>query len=47
MTPHVSGYTQTYFDRMLAIFEDNLERFLNGRPLRNVVDKQLGYARAE
>jgi phosphoglycerate dehydrogenase-like enzyme len=47
MTPHVSGYTQTYFDRMLAIFEDNLERFLDDRPLRNVVDKQLGYARAE
>ena len=45
LTPHISGYTPDYFRKMLAIFEDNLERFLNGRPLRNVVDKQLGYAR--
>lgn len=47
VTPHISGYTPTYFDRMLAIFEDNLARFLAGQPLRNVVDKRLGYARAE
>ncbi|MDX2171442.1 MAG: D-2-hydroxyacid dehydrogenase [Deltaproteobacteria bacterium] len=46
ITPHVSGYMPQYFDRMLALFEDNLERFLAGRPLRNVVDKQLGYARS-
>jgi phosphoglycerate dehydrogenase-like enzyme len=45
ITPHVSGYMPQYFDRMLALFEDNLERFLAGRPLRNVVDKRLGYAR--
>jgi phosphoglycerate dehydrogenase-like enzyme len=46
LTPHVSGYTPTYFDRMLKIFEDNLGRYLGGRPLRNVVDKRLGYAPA-
>jgi len=45
ITPHISGYTPTYFQRMLEIFEDNLERYLGGRALRNVVDKQLGYAR--
>jgi phosphoglycerate dehydrogenase-like enzyme len=45
LTPHISGYTPDYFQKMLAIFEDNLDRFLSGRPLRNVVDKQLGYAR--
>jgi phosphoglycerate dehydrogenase-like enzyme len=44
ITPHISGYMPAYFDRMLAIFEDNLERYLAGRPLRNVVDKQAGYA---
>jgi phosphoglycerate dehydrogenase-like enzyme len=44
LTPHISGYTATYFDRMLALFEDNLGRFLAGQPLRNVVDKRLGYA---
>jgi len=47
LTPHVSGYTPRYFDKVLALFEDNLERFLAGRPLRNVVDKRLGYARHE
>jgi phosphoglycerate dehydrogenase-like enzyme len=45
ITPHISGYTPTYFDRMLGIFEDNLGRYLEGRPLVNVVDKQAGYAR--
>jgi hypothetical protein len=29
---------------MLALFDDNLTRFLAGQPLRNVVDKRLGYA---
>jgi phosphoglycerate dehydrogenase-like enzyme len=45
LTPHVSGYTPNFFAKMLALFEDNLERFVNGRPLRNVVDKHLGYTR--
>jgi phosphoglycerate dehydrogenase-like enzyme len=44
ITPHVSGYMAGYFEKMLALFEDNLERFLAKRPLRNVVDKHLGYA---
>jgi phosphoglycerate dehydrogenase-like enzyme len=43
LTPHVSGYTPAYFDRMLAIFEDNLARYVEGLPLRNVVDKRRGY----
>jgi phosphoglycerate dehydrogenase-like enzyme len=45
LTPHVSGYTPGYFDKMLALFEDNLGRYLGGEPLRNVVDKRLGYSR--
>jgi phosphoglycerate dehydrogenase-like enzyme len=45
LTPHVSGYTPGYFDKMLALFEENLGRYLGGEPLRNVVDKRLGYAR--
>jgi phosphoglycerate dehydrogenase-like enzyme len=45
VTPHVSGYTPNYFQRVLALFEGSLVRFLDGRPLRNVVDKQLGYVR--
>lgn len=46
LTPHISGYTPNYFQKMQAIFEDNLERWVAGTALRNVVDKQLGYARA-
>jgi len=44
LTPHVSGYTPGYFEKVLALFADNLRRFLSGRPLRNLVDKRLGYA---
>ena len=47
LTPHVSGYTPQYFQKMLALFEDNLDRFVHGQPMRNVVDKRLGYARPE
>ncbi len=43
LTPHLSGFTLDYFDRSLDLFEDNLRRFLAGEPLRNVVDKRLGY----
>jgi phosphoglycerate dehydrogenase-like enzyme len=45
LTPHVSGYTPGYFDKMLALFEENLGRYLGGQPLKNLVDKRLGYAR--
>ena len=44
ITPHVSGYLPDFFARAFTIFLDNLERFQGGRPLRNVVDKRLGYA---
>jgi phosphoglycerate dehydrogenase-like enzyme len=43
VTPHVSGYTARYFERTLELFRDNLRRFVRGEPLRNVVDKHLGY----
>lgn len=45
LTPHVSGYTPRYFELAMALFEDNLQRFVNGQPLRNIVDKRLGYTR--
>jgi hypothetical protein len=28
---------------MTDFFCDNLQRYLNGRPLRNLVDKRLGF----
>ena len=43
LTPHVSGYTATYFERTLALFADNLDRFRRGETMRNVVNKRLGY----
>ncbi len=46
VTPHVSGYTPGYFHKTVDLFRDNLRRFLSGEPLRNVVDKRLGYVAA-
>jgi len=43
LTPHVSGVGPLYWERAMAIFEDNLARFIDGRPLANVVDKREGY----
>ncbi|MEM7032306.1 MAG: D-2-hydroxyacid dehydrogenase [Chloroflexota bacterium] len=43
ITAHYSGVTPHYTERALAIFLDNLARYVDGRPLRNVVNKQLGY----
>jgi phosphoglycerate dehydrogenase-like enzyme len=44
ITPHVAGVaSDRHWLRVLRQFADNLERFLRGQPLRNVVDKRLGY----
>ncbi len=43
ITAHYSGTTPHYNDRAFEIFIDNLERYGKGQPLRNVVDKRLGY----
>ncbi len=43
VTPHNGATTDATFDRALDIFRDNLGRYLRGEPLRNLVDKQLGY----
>ena len=43
VTPHISGYTSRYFERTVELFRDNLRRFVAGEPLRNVVNKRLGY----
>lgn len=41
---HLSGRSQTkMFQRAAALFLDNLDAFLNGRPMRNVVDLDAGY----
>lgn len=43
VTPHVSGYPSDYTARVFEIFGDNLQRFLQKKPLRNVVDLTRGY----
>jgi phosphoglycerate dehydrogenase-like enzyme len=43
ITAHYSGSTPHYDQRAFEIFLDNLERYVRGLPLRNVVDKQRGY----
>jgi phosphoglycerate dehydrogenase-like enzyme len=43
ITAHYAGATPHYNERALAIFLDNLRRYKAGEPMRNVVDKRLGY----
>jgi phosphoglycerate dehydrogenase-like enzyme len=43
ITAHYAGATPLYNERAMAIFLDNLRRYRAGEPLRNVVDKKLGY----
>ena len=43
LTGHYSGMTPHYFERAFNIFLDNLQRYRDGQPLRNVVDKEIGY----
>lgn len=44
ITPHCSVDDHTvYIDRCLDIFVDNLERYLGGRKLKNLVDPKKGY----
>jgi len=43
LSPHCADHTQTWIDDAMVFFTENLERFLRGEPLRNVVEKRLGY----
>jgi phosphoglycerate dehydrogenase-like enzyme len=43
ITPRIAGITSRKWVDLLPIFKDNLRRFIVGQPLRNVVDKELGY----
>jgi phosphoglycerate dehydrogenase-like enzyme len=43
ITPHMSGQSDKAWDRRFALVKENLRRFLEGRELRNVVDKAEGY----
>jgi len=43
ITPHCSGHAPKVKQRTLLLFFDNLARYREGKPLRNVVDKKAGY----
>ena len=43
ITPHVAGQSARRIDAMTDFFCDNLDRYLAGAPLRNQVDKRLGF----
>ncbi len=42
-SPHIAGWLAEYPDMVLNVFLDNLKRYVEGRRLRNVIDKQRGY----
>jgi phosphoglycerate dehydrogenase-like enzyme len=46
ITPHMSGDAVGWTDTLARQFVDNALRWLDGAPLVNVVDKQLGFAQA-
>jgi phosphoglycerate dehydrogenase-like enzyme len=44
VTPHVSGVSpRRLWDRLTALFVSNWHAYVAGRPLRNLVDKAIGY----
>jgi len=43
VSPHVSAVTTQFWDREGALILDNLGRYLEGKPLRNVVNLETGY----
>lgn len=45
VSPHISGDYIGHKEDMVTQFLDNLDRYLDGRPLVNVVDKVAGYVR--
>jgi len=43
ITPHVSGQSDDNRHRAIEVFCDNLRAYLDGTPLRNVIDWSRGY----
>lgn len=43
LSPHLSGATDRYSARLTEFFLDNLGRYREGQPLRNLVDPARGY----
>ena len=43
LSPHCADHTPDWLDQAMRFFLAQFEQFRKGEPLRNVVDKQLGY----
>src|SRR5882724_5545116 len=43
ITPHIAALTEKLWERHYSLFADNLHRFMSGKELRGLVDKQRGY----
>ncbi len=43
ITPHYSGWTPKYMERVFGIFALNLQAYLRGEKMPNLVDKKTGY----
>ena len=43
LTPHISGASVHYDERLAALFAENLRRFRAGQPLKNLYDPSRGY----
>ncbi|RKU31397.1 D-2-hydroxyacid dehydrogenase [Candidatus Poribacteria bacterium] len=43
ISPHSAGGSQHRMNRITSFFLDNLERYLNGEELKNIVNKELGF----
>lgn len=43
LTPHISGNNSRYHEKAAALFADNLQRYLEKRPLLNRLNRKKGY----
>jgi phosphoglycerate dehydrogenase-like enzyme len=43
ITPHISGFSRLYNDRVIELFSENLRRYIREEPLLNTVQRNLGY----
>ena len=43
ITPHIAGRSDKDRARMIGTIKQNVQRFIEGKPLNNVVDKRKGY----
>lgn len=43
IAPHVAGNSLRYYEKAAALFAENLQRYIENRPLLNRLDRQRGY----